>query len=171
VVSAELTAPRGGRLGTERVLRVTVAAWVAAVLAIVLVALIVGCIPGTTRLAHDAFGISLTVGPHSTSGRSVGYALRVFFNNTLLALWPLTGLYLLRDVPGSWWRVWNGLVVLIAVRNIAPVPAALGVWGVRVLPYIPNAPRSSPPRCCSCSTASANSLPMRCCVARSRSPR
>ncbi len=78
--------------------------------------------------------------PHPTSDRTVGYALRLLFNNAIVALGRLTGLYFLRGRRPRWRRVFLGVVVLSALRSIAPRRGRLGLWGTRLLPYIPNAP-------------------------------
>lgn len=114
--------------------------WAAAALSCVLVALMVWLIPDGRAIAHGLLGINPGVVPHATSDGTVGYALRLLCNNAIVALWPLTGLYLLLGVDRRWRRVFLGVVVLSAARSVAPVAFALGLWGTRLLPYIPNAP-------------------------------
>lgn len=119
---------------------VALAAWALAMVAFASIALVVRFAPGAATVAHALLGTSPGVVPHSSSGRTVGYALGLLVNNTIVALWPLSGLYLLRDLPRVWRRGFIVIVVAASARSVAPVAAATGLWGARLLPYIPNAP-------------------------------
>jgi hypothetical protein len=126
--------------GVLSLLAVALAAWGFAVVACALATLLIDVVPGAAAIAHSALGAKPGVVPHPASGRTVGYALGLLVNNALVALWPLTGLFLLRDAPRSWRRAFIGVVVVSALRSVVPLAAAVGLWGTRLLPYIPNAP-------------------------------
>jgi hypothetical protein len=119
---------------------VALATWALAVTAFALIAFVVRFAPGGATVAHALLGTKPSAVPHSTSRGTLGYALGLLVNNVIVALWPLSGLYLLRDCPRPWRRVFIAIVVAAAVRSVAPVAVATGVWGSRLLPYIPNAP-------------------------------
>lgn len=140
MVGTGLTVTQSHRLDAWALPATALTIWATAALACVLFALVVWLVPDGSVLAHALLGIKPSVVPHSTSNRTLGYALGLLFNNAIVALWPLTGLYILRDVKSRWRRLFLAVVVLFALRSIAPVAAALGLWGTRLLPYIPNAP-------------------------------
>jgi hypothetical protein len=140
VVGTKLTVRLTHRVDVRTLPAAALTAWATATLASALVALMVWLTPEGGALAHSLLGTGPRVVPHATSNRTVGYALRLLLNNAIVALWPLTGLYILRDVDSWWRRAFMVVVVLSALRSIAPVAAALGLWGTRLLPYIPNAP-------------------------------
>jgi hypothetical protein len=119
---------------------VALATWALALLAFALIAFVVRFAPGGATIAHALLGTKPNAVPHSTSGRTLGYAFGLLVNNATVALWPLSGLYLLRDCPRAWRRVFIAIVVLAAVRSVAPAAVATGVWGSLLLPYIPNTP-------------------------------
>jgi hypothetical protein len=119
---------------------VALVTWALAVMAFALIVFFVRFAPGGLTIAHALLGTKPDAVPHSTSGRSLGYAFGLLVNNAIVALWPLSGLFLMRDLPSTWRRVFIAIVVAAAVRSVAPVAVATGVWGSRLLPYIPNAP-------------------------------
>jgi hypothetical protein len=140
MVSSELTLPRPACVGRSSLPVVALATWVAAVIGIAVVAIAIATTPDGRLVAHALLGANPRIAPHAASGRTLGYAFGLLVNNAIVALWPLTGLFLLHDFPRSWRRVFIAVVVLAAVRSVVPVAAALGLWGTRLLPYIPNAP-------------------------------
>jgi hypothetical protein len=119
---------------------IALATWALAVLAFALIAFGARFAPGGATMAHGLLGTKPDAVPRSTSGRSLSYAFGLLVNNAIVALWPLSGLYLMRDLPSSWRRVFIVIVVAAAIRSVAPVAVATAVWGSRLLPYIPNAP-------------------------------
>lgn len=121
-------------------LSTAIGTWVLALLVCLLLAATVSFAPGGHSLARALLGAGARIAPHPASGRTVVYALGLLLNNTIVALWPLTGLFVLRDFPSSLRRVFIGVVVLSGARSAAPLAAAIGLWGTRLLPYIPNAP-------------------------------
>jgi hypothetical protein len=126
VVGAELASPAAKhRSELATWVAVALATWGLALLGCALLALTVGVAPGGHWVAHSLLGASATITPHPASGRTVGYALGLLLNNAIVALWPLTGLFVLRDFPPAWRRVFIAVVVLSGVRSVARPTCAL----------------------------------------------
>ncbi len=138
--SSGLTAQPCARARVPNLPAVALATWALGVAACALAALSVELVPGAAAIAHSVLGARPGAVPHPASGRTVGYAVGLLVNNAVVALWPLTGLFLLRGAPRSWRRAFVAVVVLSTIRSVVPLAAAIGLWGTRLLPYIPNAP-------------------------------
>ncbi len=127
--------PPARRLGAR--LAIAYAAGWSVVLAM---ALACAVLPAARRLAHVAFGLALRARLHPPPAPSAAGALSLLANNARAAGWPLLPCALDAGRYPVLRRLVDVTVLLGVAVNLLPVGAALGVYRVRLLPYLPQLP-------------------------------
>lgn len=115
--------------------RAYAAIWIVTLTAAALVALDAATLGHATRGA-----LELALTPAHNPPVQVQRVLALAAHNVPIAAWPLLP-GLLADRPNRILRhAVDGLVVACLLANAAPVGAALGAYGARLLPYVPQLP-------------------------------
>jgi len=121
----------------------TLAAWACAyvgVWAVTLTGAAVVAVAGPRSSVAVRAALDLTLAPGRNPPPSAGHSLALAAHNIPIAAWPLLlGVARIEHSPRAR-RAADILVLACLLVNAAPVGAALGAYGVRLLPYVPQLP-------------------------------
>jgi hypothetical protein len=103
-------------------------------------ALMCGVAPGGRWGAHELLGLPLHPPIHPAAPPALHRLLSLFGANVRATCWPLLPCGL-----GAWRFTWlhrltHAAVSLSVAVNLLPVGAALGIYGSRLIPYLPQLP-------------------------------
>jgi hypothetical protein len=116
------------------------AAYAAGWLAVAAAALLCALVPAARWLAHHAFGLQLHARLHRAPAPSVDGALALLANNVRATCWPLLPVALRAERYPGVRRLVDVAVALGLAVNLLPVGAALGAYGPRLVPFLPQLP-------------------------------
>ena len=97
-------------------------------------------VPGAAWLVHALLGLPLHVRIHPAPPPTIHGTVLVFAMNIRATCWPLipAALGASRFAPLRW--LIHVVVAFSVVSNLLPVGTALGVYGPRLVPYLPQLP-------------------------------